>query len=449
MAFDKPTRNALSRMVAACRRWPATARAHRQLIADGIQPDGTTLAVDKLAHLDDRGREIATGLREWLEHLFASEAGTEEQRRKNAFFRMAQETAFTYLNRLAALRMCEERGLVIECVRRGMESDGFALYERLARQLLGDRGQTYRVFLECMFDELAVDLGTLFDRRVPHALVFPTPVGDASLPSKPYIEDMYADTKGDVYKAFVECFQDRLVPTGMLGIISSRTGFFLGQSADWRERIVLRLYRPVTLADFGPGVLDAMVETAAYVLRTLSNAEDRQLTLRLVPEIMEVPSDKDGCFSIPKYQKKRDGLKRHQAEGEIERLLQAGYIVEVPGHFRRFQPQDTSIRSSPAPQPESFDALMCFRLVDVEDKGDQLAEPWHIAWKRWEAWEHHEPDIGLSTGDGPTPAGSCASYPVGGGAAHHRLVWLTGQGRRQTGQRPRSLDHRGFRPASV
>ena len=105
----------------------------------------------------------------------AQETGPEEQRRKNAFFRMAHETAFTYLNRLAALRMCEERGLVIECVRRGMESDGFALYERLAGQALGDRGQTYRIFLECMFDELAVDLGVLFDRRVPHSLVFPSP----------------------------------------------------------------------------------------------------------------------------------------------------------------------------------------------------------------------------------------------------------------------------------
>ena len=86
---------------------------------------------------------------------------------------MANETAFTYLNRLAALRMCEERGLVIECVRRGMSSDGFQLYERLAGQVLGDQGQTYRIFLECMFDELALDLRVLFDRRAVHSLVFP------------------------------------------------------------------------------------------------------------------------------------------------------------------------------------------------------------------------------------------------------------------------------------
>src|ERR1035441_9328605 len=102
------------------------------------------------------------------------------------------------------------------------------------------------------------------------------------MPSKPYLDETYGDTKGDVYKAFVECFQERLVPEGYLGIISSRTGFFLSQSEDWRIRIVLRLFRPIVLADLGMGVLDAMVEVAAYVLRSLSPSESKALTLSLV-----------------------------------------------------------------------------------------------------------------------------------------------------------------------
>ena len=134
------------------------------------------------------------------------------------------------------------------------------------------------------------------------------PFGDASIPSKPYIEETYADTKGDVYKAFVECFQSRLVPAGYLGIISNRTGFFLSQSSDWRERIVLRLYRPLVLADLGYGVLDAMVETAAYVLRNLSIEEDRNLTLELLPDLLDVDTDREGAFSIPKYQNSEKGL---------------------------------------------------------------------------------------------------------------------------------------------
>src|SRR5438876_7189386 len=129
------------------------------------------------------------------------------------------------------------------------------------------------------------------------------PFGDASIPSKAYIENVYGDTKGDVYKTFVECFQDRLVPCGLLGIISSRTGFFLGQSKDWRERIVLRLYRPLLLADLGYGVLDAMVETAAYVLRNISEEENRQLTLAILPDLRTIPTDGQGTFSIPTYQK--------------------------------------------------------------------------------------------------------------------------------------------------
>ncbi len=162
------------------------------------------------------------------------------------------------------------------------------------------------------------------------------PFGDASLPSKPYIEDTYGDTKGDVFKAFVECFQDRLVPTGMLGIISSRTGFFLSTAQDWRERIVLRLYRPLLVADLGFGVLDAKVETAAYVLRSLSAQEDAQLTEDLIPELAKVSLDKKGYFSIPKYQAARGGLKRHQAVGELERLTRRKALKPIVGHYARF-----------------------------------------------------------------------------------------------------------------
>jgi hypothetical protein len=173
VSFDKPTRNALGKMVGACRRLlTQDARDQLQQIY-GLQPEGTALPLDRLGHLDERGRETAAALREWLEHLAASEIGAEAKRRTVAFERMAHEIAFTLLNRLAALRMAEERGLIIECVRRGMESDGFAMYERLSGGLLGVRGQTYKAFLEHLFDELAVDLGPLFDRRHPHSLILP------------------------------------------------------------------------------------------------------------------------------------------------------------------------------------------------------------------------------------------------------------------------------------
>lgn len=199
------------------------------------------------------------------------------------------------------------------------------------------------------------------------------PFGDASLPSKRYIDETYGDTKGDVYKAFVECFQDRLVPGGMLGIISSRTGFFLGQSADWRQRVVLRLYRPLVLLDLGMGVLDAMVETAAYVLRSLTEAEDRALTLSLAPELARVPVDKNNCFSTKKYETLRD-LKRHQATQELQRLCAVGFVTPVPGSFPRWSPQRDVMENVQTTASKTYPLLVCLRLLNDDDKAGALLE---------------------------------------------------------------------------
>jgi hypothetical protein len=93
------------------------------------------------------------------------------------------------------------------------------------------------------------------------------PFGDPSTPSKKYIESHYPRTKNDLYAAFVERGIQWLVPHGMLGAISSRTGFFLTSFQKWREEIILGEARPTVFADLGYGVLDtAMVETAAYCL---------------------------------------------------------------------------------------------------------------------------------------------------------------------------------------
>jgi len=173
MSFDKPTRNKLASVVGECRRLLTDDIRHQLQAVYGLQPDGYALPVASLGHLDELGREVAQEIRDWQGHLASTEIGPEGQRKKNAFDRVARETGFTVLNRLAALRMCEERGHAIECVRRGMESDGFVLYERLSGGVFGTRGETYHVFLGHMFDELAVDLGVLFDCRVPQSLVFP------------------------------------------------------------------------------------------------------------------------------------------------------------------------------------------------------------------------------------------------------------------------------------
>jgi cellobiose-specific phosphotransferase system component IIA len=91
------------------------------------------------------------------------------------------------------------------------------------------------------------------------------PFGEASKPSKPVLEKTYPRTKNDVYAAFVERGLHLLHSGGMLGAITSRTGFFLSSFQKWRDEILLGEATPTVLADLGYGVLDtAMVETAAY-----------------------------------------------------------------------------------------------------------------------------------------------------------------------------------------
>jgi len=174
MSFDKDTRNLLAKTVAACRRRLAGDVTDQLRGVFGLHPDGTVLPLDKLTHLSPDQHAAARRLRDLLEHYTAGAAGKDSDRRKAAYERMVLEISFTALNRLAALRLCEERGLVVECVRKGTGSAGFQMFERISGGALGGRYDTYRVFLECLFDELALDLGVLFDRMTPQSAVFPS-----------------------------------------------------------------------------------------------------------------------------------------------------------------------------------------------------------------------------------------------------------------------------------
>jgi hypothetical protein len=93
------------------------------------------------------------------------------------------------------------------------------------------------------------------------------PFGAASLAAKKEFEKAYPRTKNDTYAAFVERGIVLLHPHGLLGAITSRTGFFLSSFQRWREEILLKEAPPVVFADLGHGVMDAaMVEAAAYCL---------------------------------------------------------------------------------------------------------------------------------------------------------------------------------------
>lgn len=170
MAFDTPTRNRLQRFVNDARRG-LEEEFTRQLQNDyGLDPNsGAVTPLDNLRHLNDAQRETARILRDTLAHYRASENADE----KTGLDRIVREQAFTVLNRLAALRMAEARGLMIESVGSGYQAKGFQLYARLAGTGLGETGDAYRVYLFSVFDELAEDLPGLFDRYSPEGRLFP------------------------------------------------------------------------------------------------------------------------------------------------------------------------------------------------------------------------------------------------------------------------------------
>lgn len=170
MAFDQTTRNRLQRFVNDARR-VLEEEFTRQLQNDyGMDPNaGTVAELVSLRHINDAQRETARILRDTLAHYTASGDINATQ----GLDRIVREQAFTVLNRLAALRMAEARGLLVESVGNGFQAKGFQLYARLAGTGLGETGDAYRVYLFSVFDELAQDLLGLFDRYSPQSRLFP------------------------------------------------------------------------------------------------------------------------------------------------------------------------------------------------------------------------------------------------------------------------------------
>jgi hypothetical protein len=147
------------------------------------------------------------------------------------------------------------------------EDDIAEALEQYARQ--AENGQSFRRRLFADDTAQGFAFVDICRKRFDVVLMNP-PFGEAIKPSKTTIEKSYPRTKNDVYAAFVERGLQLLHSSGVLGAISSRTGFFLSSFQKWREEIVLKEAQPTVFTDLGQGVLDtAMVETSAYVLRRL------------------------------------------------------------------------------------------------------------------------------------------------------------------------------------
>ena len=95
----------------------------------GIWQDGTSVPVTKLTTKDTQIIHVAQMLRERIKHIQASLPDGIRNPEKNAVSQLIAEQAFTILNRFCALRMCEERDLIIESIKGGYNSGGFLAYD--------------------------------------------------------------------------------------------------------------------------------------------------------------------------------------------------------------------------------------------------------------------------------------------------------------------------------
>jgi hypothetical protein len=143
-----------------------------------------------------------------LAHYVAATPGKDEVgRTKQALDRIVREQAFTVLNRLAALRMAEARGFLMESIGQGQNSKGFQLYRSLAGTAHGETGDAYTNYLFSLFDEFALDMAVLFDRHSPQGRLFPREVTLLEVLEQinhPDIEHLWAEdeTIGWIYQYF-------------------------------------------------------------------------------------------------------------------------------------------------------------------------------------------------------------------------------------------------------
>lgn len=102
-------------------------------------------------------------------------------------------------------------------------------------------------------------------------IVMNPPFGEAAQGTKAYIDSTYSASKGNLLTNFIERAADLLRKGGQLGAIVSRSGFYLKSFSNFRRDVLATKYCLETFSDFGQGVLDALVETAAV---TWSNSPD-------------------------------------------------------------------------------------------------------------------------------------------------------------------------------
>jgi len=152
-----------------------------------------------------------------------------------------------------------------------VEEEIVAALQQYAEKASNGRGFRRRLFAEDAARGFAfIDLSR---NRYDVVLMNP-PFGAPTVSTKDDLVGRYEGYGNDVFTFFVARGASLLSPDGRLGAITNRTGFFTVSQENWRDNVLLGNTRLEILVDLGYGVLDALVETSAYVV---ANSEHVQL----------------------------------------------------------------------------------------------------------------------------------------------------------------------------
>lgn len=174
--MEQELRNALRRNVGQLRELLLSSGREQIESRYGIQPDsGTPLPDSTVPHVLASPR-----LSREREEILAAIAHEHEQlrgkgrTRERAVEMFLLQSAFTTLNRLAALKVMERRDLLPECLGKGEKSEGVKLFRQLSPAgARTEGGASYRRFLELLCDDVAGEVRILFDRTLPPSHLFP------------------------------------------------------------------------------------------------------------------------------------------------------------------------------------------------------------------------------------------------------------------------------------
>jgi len=166
--MDKERRSRLKRVVTEARK-VVEEDVRVQLRRLGFDESGKVKPVGELPHLSNEDRELRGKILETIEKEKTGGISDRE-----AFDRYVRHVGFTYVNRIAALRAMEVRGLIKETVVRRDVYGGRSRreYEIAEREGGVDPYRLLKASLVEAFEEISAEIKVLFDVNTEYSLIF-------------------------------------------------------------------------------------------------------------------------------------------------------------------------------------------------------------------------------------------------------------------------------------